>query len=122
LISDILRSRKGLILYSCVIAFVSVIMMFHITVDFIFLPLAPLGIAGGMMPVGIFTAVTELFREPEKAGGCMAAVVFGQYLGMFIGPVLFSSIADGIGWLTASYFLASIAVIAFLSSMRLKME
>ena len=108
-ISDRIHSRKKLVLMACFLAIFAVWMMFSASGIYVIISLVLMGIAGGAMPVGIFTAVTELADNPEKSGAYMSVVVFGQYLGMFLGPVLFSFAADNFGWLTASYVLVIIA-------------
>ncbi|ADD68418.1 major facilitator superfamily MFS_1 [Denitrovibrio acetiphilus DSM 12809] len=118
IISDKIHSRKIPVIAGCVLAIVSVLIMFNAPPVWTAVSLVLIGVAGGAMPVGIFTAATELFSKPEKAGACMAVVVFGQYIGMFIGPVLFSFTAEHTGWSTASYMLAAIALTAFFASLR----
>ncbi|GAB1536247.1 hypothetical protein ADMFC3_18780 [Geovibrio sp. ADMFC3] len=72
------------------------------------------------MPVGIFTAATELGRKAEESGAYMSVVVFGQYAGMFFGPVFFSAAAGFAGWAAASFALAALTAAIFIVSLRLK--
>lgn len=106
-------SNKKIVAFACVIAVTSLLMMFNLSGVKIILPLMLLGIAGGAMPVGVFKAVTDIAATPEKAGAYMSAIIFGQYTGMFLGPVMFGFFAENIGWQAASWMLVFSLFLAF---------
>jgi len=118
-VSDKIRSRKKLVLAAWVLAGFAVLLMFNTPPFLLVVSLALLGIAGGMMPVGIFTAATELGRKAEESGAYMSVVVFGQYAGMFFGPVFFSAAAGFAGWAVASFALTVMAAALFVVSLKL---
>jgi MFS family permease len=118
-ISDRIRSRRKLVLGAWVLAGLAVLIMFNAPPVLLIVSLALLGIAGGMMPVGIFTAATELGRKAEESGAYMSVVVFGQYAGMFFGPVFFSAAAGFAGWAAASFALTVMAAALFVVSLKL---
>lgn len=68
------------------------------------------------MPAGIFTAATDLGNTPEESGAYMSIVVFGQYIGMFLGPLIYSFSAEYISWSAASYFLIAVSLFTLLTA------
>lgn len=122
IVSDRLGSRKKIIQAACIGAFITVCTAFNVYGAMVSVSLVFIGIAGGAMPAGIFTAATELADTPAESGAYMSIIILGQYLGMFAGPVLFSSVAGSCGWMAASYALIPVVLSAALLSLKLRVN
>lgn len=121
-LSDKIHSRSALVTAGCIGAAATSLLIFSATGAMITISLVIIGIAGGLMPAGIFTAATELSNDPQKAGTYMSAVIFGQYAGMFAGPVYCCKIADTFSWQTAAYSLLLLALTAFAVNIKLTLK
>jgi len=80
------------------------------------------GSIAGAVPTATFAAAPEVMRKPEFAGIGIAIVMFGQNLGMFIGPILFGELVENLGWVTAGYCLIPFCLLAFVVGWRLKVR
>lgn len=118
ILSDKIGSRKKLIIAGTFLAAVSVLTVFNVTGPMINVSLAVLGIAAGMLTTGIFTAVSETGRSATG----MAAVVFGQYAGMCIGPVYFGMLAETFNWWVAGYMQLPMIAAMFIMIFMLKVK
>jgi MFS family permease len=81
-----------------------------------------LGFIMGAIPSATFAAAPEIMEKPELAGLGLAVVMFGQNLGMFIGPILFGSLVERLGWVMAGYCLAPFCILGFVVGWRLKVR
>jgi MFS family permease len=81
-----------------------------------------LGFIAGAVPTATFAAAPEMMRKPELAGLGMAVVMFGQNLGMFIGPILFGRLVENLGWVTAGYCLIPSCILGFMIGWKLKVR
>ena len=80
------------------------------------------GLIAGAVPTATFAAAPEVMKKPELAGLGMAVVMFGQNLGMFIGPILFGKLVESQGWLIAGYCLIPFCLLGFFAGWRLKVR
>lgn len=118
ILSDKIGSRKKLIIAGACLATVSVLLVFNVTGSMISVSLAMLGVAAGMLTTGIFTAVSEAGRSATG----MAAVVFGQYAGMCIGPVYFGLLTETFNWWVAGYMQLPMIAAMFVMIFMLKVK
>jgi len=81
-----------------------------------------LGFIAGSVPTAVFAAAPEVMQKPELAGLGMAVLMFGQNLGMFIGPILFGILVESLGWITAGYCLIPVCILGFLVGWKLKVS
>lgn len=79
-----------------------------------------LGTVMGAVPTATFASAPEVMVRPELAGLGMAVVMFGQNLGMFIGPILFGSLVEKSGWVAAGNWLVPVPLLGFLLAWQVK--
>jgi MFS family permease len=53
--------------------------------------------------------------QPRLAGLGMAVVALGQNLGMVVGPILFGSLVESMGWAPAGYWLVPFCLLGFVA-------
>ena len=80
------------------------------------------GFIGGAVPAATFAAAPEIMKKSELAGLGLAVVMFGQNLGMFVGPILFGQLVENLGWVTAGYCLIPFGILGFVVGWRLKVR
>jgi MFS family permease len=80
------------------------------------------GFLGGVIPTATFAAAPEVMKKPELAGLGLAVVIFGQNLGMFVGPILFGKLVENLGWVTAGYCLIPFCILGFVVGWTLKVR
>lgn len=73
-------------------------------------------------PGGTFAAVPEIMGAPHLAGWGMAIVMFGQNLGMFVGPALFGALVERLSWAQADYCLIPICLLSFVVGWRVRVR
>lgn len=81
-----------------------------------------LGLVSGGVPTSIISAASEVSETPETAGFGLAILMVGQNLGMFIGPVLFGSLVESLGWVSAGWCLIPISILGFVVGRRTKVR
>ena len=69
------------------------------------------GLASGLVPMAIFSAAVEASGHERQGGMAMAIIMVGQNAGLLLGPIVFGTLAQSVGW-TAAF--ASVAVLAVL--------
>jgi MFS family permease len=74
-----------------------------------------LGVVAGTIVPATFAAVSEIMSSRQLAGLGMAVLALGQNFGMFIGPIMFGSLAESIGWAGAGYFLVPVSAISVIA-------
>ena len=74
-----------------------------------------LGVVAGTIVPATFAAVPEIMVSRQLAGLGMAVLALGQNLGMFIGPIIFGSLAESMGWAGAGYFLVPVSAISVIA-------
>jgi MFS family permease len=80
------------------------------------------GFVVGAIPTATFAAAPDVMKKPEQAGLGMAVVMFGQNLGMFIGPVFFGKMVESLGWIVAGYGLIPFCLLGFVVGWKLKVR
>ena len=80
------------------------------------------GTIAGAIPTATFASAPEVMRKPELAGLGMAVVMFGQNLGMFVGPILFGKLVENLGWIIAGYCLIPFCLLGFVVAWKLKIR
>ena len=114
-LSDRLGLRRRMIIISSVV--LSVICVFPFIAIGWMIPVLTIGlgvVAGTIVPA-TFAAVPEIMVSRQLAGLGMAVLSLGQNLGMFIGPIMFGSLAESIGWTGAGYFLVPVSAIGVIA-------
>lgn len=122
IISDKIGSRRIPMLTGCAITCVCAAATFSSSAVIVTASLFMMGIACGNVASMCFTAASEIPGDPSKASTGLSIVAFGQYTGMSAGPIVFSTIADKLGWLTAGYFLVPVAALALLCAFIVKIK
>lgn len=121
-LSDRIGSRKRLMLAAYIVLIVILPFTFMISGWMIPVFMVLLGMISGIVPTMTFASVPEVMGNPQLAGIGMAAAAFGQNLGMFAGPVIFGTLVEMHGWVTASYLLIPFALIGLIVTWRLKVR
>lgn len=114
-ISDILKTRRWVLVVGCVAGIAYTALYFNTTsIDFIW-PIVVLGgIVGGVVPAMIFAATPEQV-DPVDVPNAMAMVSLTQNVGMFLGATILGGAVTAIGWSSSALFvLAPCFVIATL--------
>ena len=121
---DILASFVGLLFLSPVFLMIAVLMFFPFRVVGwqIYAFTILLGIFVGAVPTATFAAAPEVMGEAELAGLGLAVVMFGQNLGMFIGPILLGNLVERLGWVTAGCWLIPICLLGFVAGWSVKVR
>ena len=66
------------------------------------------------IPVSILAAVPEVMPDIRLVGIGMAVIIFGQNLGLIIGPPLFGGLVEGASWGIAAYAFAPLCLLGAL--------
>jgi len=80
------------------------------------------GAVAGGIPMAAFSLVPDVVPDQRLVGVGMALVVMGQNAGMVIGPVLFGSLAETLGWSMAGKALVPIALLGFGVAWKIKIR
>jgi predicted MFS family arabinose efflux permease len=81
-----------------------------------------IGVTMAFIPTVCFTAAPGIMAKPELAGFGLAALIFGQNLGVLIGPVSFGAVVDKAGWNAGSYALLPWVLTGFVATRISKMS
>jgi predicted MFS family arabinose efflux permease len=106
-ISDVLKTRKWVIITGFVVIAVSMWFAFSFTtIDTgqMWFAIVLCGFLGPLVTTCVFAAAPEIMG-PENAGLGMAVVAFGQNIGIMIGGVALGYVAAEVGWATGSHLL-----------------
>lgn len=63
------------------------------------------------IPVSILAAVPDVMKDVRLVGIGMAVIIFGQNLGLIIGPPLFGGLVESTSWLVAAYAFAPLCIL-----------
>jgi MFS family permease len=121
-LSDRIGSRRLVLAIPFLIISVMLIFPFKIVGWQIYAFMIIQGSIAGAIPTATFAAAPEVMRKPELAGLGMAVVMFGQNLGMFVGPILFGKLVENLGWVTAGYCLIPFCLLGFMVARKLKIR
>jgi nitrate/nitrite transporter NarK len=80
------------------------------------------GLLLGAVPTATFAAATEIMRKPEWAGLGLAVILLGQNFGQLLGPIFFSEMIGGLGWVTAGTLLIPFCLLGFVSGWMVKVK
>jgi MFS family permease len=114
-LSDRIGSRR--LVFSIPYLFLAVMMVlpFKLTGPALYALMILLGVLIGAIPTATFAAAPEIMGQPRLAGLGMAVVALGQNLGMVVGPILFASLVESIGWAPAGYWLIPFCLLGFVA-------
>jgi MFS family permease len=122
ILSDRIGSRRLVFSFPFLIFAVMMVFPFIVSGWEIYAFMILLGSVVGAVPTATFAAAPEIMKNPELAGIGLAGVMVGQNLGMFIGPVLFGSLVEWLGWVTAGYILIPICILGFIAAWKVKVR
>jgi MFS family permease len=122
ILSDRIGSRRLVFSFPFLIFAVMMVFPFIVSGWEIYAFMILLGSVVGAVPTATFAAAPEIMKNPELAGIGLAGVMVGQNLGMFIGPVLFGSLVEWLGWVTAGYILIPICILGFVAAWKVKVR
>ncbi len=122
LLSDRIGSRK--LVFSVPFVFLALLMLLPFTIASSMVPvfMIVLGVINGAIPTAIFAAAPEIMGRRQLAGIGMAVVTLGGNLGMFIGPALFGSLVEKIGWATTGYWMIPVLLIGLVACLLVKIR
>jgi MFS family permease len=89
-----------------------------------FLPLViAMGLIGGFVPTGVFSAGVEAVGDERLAGMAMAVIQVGQNAGMVMGPLAFGWVVEASGgWQTAFWMLVPVCAVGAIAGWMTKMR
>lgn len=73
------------------------------------------GLVFGAIPTNIFAAAVEAAGDERQGSVAMAVIMVGQNAGMLLGPVVFGTLAEGVGWPAAFISLAVMLALGLLA-------
>jgi MFS family permease len=111
ILSDRIGSRKKPYLVGIALAIVLAPLAWVATGPGLIVVLVVTGLASGLVPMAIFSAAVEASGHERQGGMAMAIIMVGQNAGLLLGPIVFGTLGQSVGW-TAAF--ASIAVMAAL--------
>jgi len=122
-ISDRMGSRKVV----CVIPLILLMTLWPLVFfvrEGLFLPLViTIGLVGGFIPTGVFSAGSEVVGDERLAGMAMAVIMVGQNAGMLMGPLAFGWIVEVTGgWQIAFWALVPVCAAGAIAGWSAKMR
>ncbi len=89
-----------------------------------FLPLViAMGLVGGFVPTGVFSAGVEAVGDERLAGMAMAVIQVGQNAGMLMGPLAFGGIVEAAGgWQIAFWMLVPVCAVGAMAGWMARMR
>jgi MFS family permease len=121
-LSDKIGSRKLFITVPYLILAVMMLLPFNVTGWQIFAYLIVLGLVIGAIPTATFAAAPEVMGDPRLSGLALGIVIFGQNLGMVLGPILFGELAEKLGWSAAGYCVIPVLLLGFIFGRMVKVR
>ncbi|MBN2503037.1 MAG: MFS transporter [Anaerolineales bacterium] len=113
-LSDKVGSRKLFFTFPYLILALMMLLPFNITGWQIYAYLIVLGCLAGAVPTATFAAAPEVIGDPRLSGLALGIVMFGQNLGMVIGPLVFGGLVEKLGWAQAGYLLIPVLLLGFI--------
>ena len=65
--------------------------------------------------MAIFSAAVEASGHERQGGMAMAVIMVGQNAGLLLGPIVFGTLAQSVGWTAAFASLAVMAVLGLVA-------
>ncbi len=121
-LSDKVGSRKLFITIPYLILAVIMLFPFNITGWQIYVYLIVLGCLSGAVPTATFAAAPEVIGDPRLNGLALGIVMFGQNLGMVLGPIVFGGLVERLGWAPAGYLLIPVLLLGYLLGRMVKIR
>ena len=121
-LSDLIGSRKWLIVVPSLFIAVMMIWPFRIEGWLLYAFMLSLGLVIGVIPTATFSAVPEVMDRPELTGIGMAVVSVGQNGGMVIGPVLFGALVESIGWVSTGTWMIPMCMLAAFAALFIRVR
>ena len=115
-LSDRIGSRRLLMALPFLLFCVILLLPFRVTGWQIYALMIAQGLIVGAVPTATFAAAPEVMKDARLAGLGLAVVMFGQNLGMFVGPVLFGRMVESLGWVSAGAFLIPFCLLGFVAA------
>ena len=115
-LSDRIGSRRLLMALPFLLFCVILLLPFRVTGWQIYALMIAQGLIVGAVPTATFAAAPEVMKDARLAGLGLAVVMFGQNLGMFVGPVLFGRMVESLGWISAGAFLIPFCLLGFVAA------
>ena len=115
-LSDRLNSRRLLFSIPFIAVMVMLLFPFRVHGTGIVILMIIQGLLIGAIPTATFAAAAEIMRKPQWASLGLAVILFSQYIGQLIGPVLFGNFVLQYGWFIAGLLLIPFSCIGFLTS------
>jgi MFS family permease len=121
-LSDTIASPKRVILVSLAALAGFMVFPFSITGWLVPLSMVVLGIIAGSLPSATFAAVPEVMGDGRMSGIGIGVIMVGQNLGQLVGPVIFSSLVESTGWVTAGYWTIAVVMVGLVATWFTKMR
>lgn len=119
---DKIGSPRRIILWSFIALAGFMVLPFSISGWMIPASMALLGILAGAIPTSTFTSITELAGKDAPTGIGMGVVLVGQNLGQLLGPVIFGTLVQLLGWTAAGLWTIPVLLIGYLAVRGTRME
>jgi ACS family glucarate transporter-like MFS transporter len=122
-ISDRARSRKLVCVTPMILLMILWPLAFFVS-EGGFLPLViAMGLIGGFVPTGVFSAGVEAVRDERLAGMAMAVIQVGQNAGMLLGPLAFGWTVEIMGgWQIAFWTLVPVCAVGAIAGWMARMR
>jgi MFS family permease len=120
ILSDRIGSRKKPYLVGIALSIVLVPLAWVATGPGLIVVLVVTGLALGIVPMAIFSAAVESAAveasgHERQSGMAMAVIMVGQNAGLLLGPIVFGTLAQSVGWTAAFASIAMMAVLGLLA-------
>lgn len=121
-LSDRLNSRRLLIAIPFLAVAILLWFPFLVHGIGIVLLMAIQGLLIGAIPTATFAAAPEVMKKPQWAGLGLAVVLFGQYVGQLVGPLVFGELVLRFDWFFAGLLLIPASLLGFLSAWKVRVR
>ena len=113
-LSDKFKTRKWVLVAGFLLLAPMLALVFQLSQTMIIPAMLLLGLIASAIPTMTFAAAPETVEDPQAVAMSLAVVTAGMNLGMMIGPPLFGSLADNLGWAAAGYTFAAVPLLGAL--------
>jgi MFS family permease len=121
-LSDRLNTRRLFIALPFLVIGAFLFLPFKVKGAGILLLLGFQGLLVGAIPTATFAAAPEVMKKPQWAGLGLAVVLFGQYVGQLLGPLLFGELVLRFDWFLAGLLLIPASLLGFLSASMIRVR
>lgn len=121
-LSDRIGSRRWLLVAGLAAIAAILLLPFRVSGGQIYALMVVMGLLTGIVPAVTFAAVPEVMTRPQLAGAGMAVVSVGQNAGMVVGPVLFGSLVQTLGWVAAGGWLIPACLLALVAAFAVRVR